>query len=138
MYQCLKQLCQQFNDVDISDESIAICGLFHDICKANTYKTGTRNVKDEETGKWYSKEIYEVDEKFPIGHGEKSCIILQWFLGKLSPQELLSIRWHMGGFDNAVKGGDFSLSKAYESSKLAAMLHIADMEATYLMEEKNG
>ena len=44
----------------------------------------------------------------------------------------------MGGFDNAVKGGDFSISKAYEMSNLAVLLHLADMSATYLMEGTNG
>ena len=33
-------------------ESIAICGLLHDLCKANFYKASTRNVKNEATGQW--------------------------------------------------------------------------------------
>ena len=81
------------------------------------------------------KEIYEINEKFPIGHGEKSCIILQWFFKKLEVHELLAIRYHMGSFDAAVKGGDFGISKAYEMAPLAVMLHLADLEATYLWEE---
>ena len=113
---------------------VAVCALFHDVTKANYYKKGYRNVKDDETGQWYRKEVYEVDEKFPIGHGEKSCIILQWFLQSLTVDELLAIRFHMGGFDPIVKGGDFSMSKAYDKCPLAPMLHLADMEATYLLE----
>lgn len=134
VYRCLKTLVERYPHLNINDETIAICGLFHDLCKANFYKTGTRNVKDEKTGQWHKKEIYEIDEKFPIGHGEKSCIILQWFLKKLTTDELLAIRYHMGGFDSIVKGGDFSMSKAYEMCELAPMLHLADMEATYLLE----
>ena len=30
-----------------SEESFAICALLHDLCKANYYKPGTRNVKNE-------------------------------------------------------------------------------------------
>lgn len=139
VYDCLKMLIKMNNITGISDETIAIVSLFHDICKANFYKVGTRNVKDEETGKWYKKEVYEIDDStFPIGHGEKSCVILQWFLKKLSVDELLAIRHHMGGFDNAVKGGDYSMSRAYEMCKLAVLLHLADMNATYLLEESNG
>jgi hypothetical protein len=41
----------------------------------------------------------------------------------------------MGSFDAAVKGGDFGISKAYEMAPLAVMLHLADLEATYLWEE---
>lgn len=50
-----------------SEETIAIVSLMHDLCKVNYYKKGSRNVKDEETGQWYKKEVYEVDEKFPCG-----------------------------------------------------------------------
>ena len=35
-----------------SEESFAICALLHDLCKANYYKAGTRNVKNETTGQW--------------------------------------------------------------------------------------
>ena len=120
----------------IKEESLCIASLFHDVCKVHYYKTGTRNVKDE-SGKWITKEVYEVDEQFPIGHGEKSCIILQWFLKKLTVDELLAIRFHMGGFDAAVKGGDTSASRAYNQCPLAVMLHLADLEASYLIETKN-
>lgn len=136
VYECLKGIVSRYPELNISDETVAIVSLFHDICKANFYKVGTRNVKDEESGQWYKKEVYEIDEKFPIGHGEKSCIIIQWFLKRLTTDELLAIRYHMGGFDVVVKGGDFSMSKAYEMSSLAPMLHLADMEATYLMESR--
>lgn len=53
--------------------------------------------------------------------------------------ELLAIRCLRGGFDAVVKGGDFSnfsMSKAYEMLSLAPMLHLADMEATYLIESR--
>lgn len=91
------------------------------------------NVKDE-NGNWVVKEIYEVDERVPLGHGEKSCIILQWYI-KLSLEELLAIRWHMGGFDSATKGGDYSLSKAQDNSKLVTLISVADLIASNLFEE---
>lgn len=138
VYKCLAEIVKRYPELNISDETVAIVALFHDLCKANFYKTGTRNVKDEESGQWYKKEVYEIDERFPIGHGEKSCIITQWFLRRLSTDELLAIRYHMGGFDAIVKGGDFSMSKAYEMCPLAPMLHLADMEATYLLEARTG
>ena len=133
VYDALKQIVSAYGDEAISEESIAIAALFHDLCKCNFYKKGVRNVKDEETGQWYKKEIYEVEDQYPSGHGEKSCFIVQHFM-KLSWDELYSIRWHMGGFDNAVRGGDFGMNGAYEKSKLAVMLHLADMTATYLKE----
>ena len=117
----------------ISDESVAICGLFHDICKANYYVKDTRNVKDKKTGAWQTVEIWAVDDKTMLGHGEGSCIILQQFM-KLSHAELLAIRWHMNGYDAASRGGDRSSSSAFDEHVLAPMLALADMEATYLME----
>ena len=114
-----------------STETIAIVSLLHDLCKVNLYKTGTRNVK--ENGQWIEKPFYEISEKFPCGHGEKSVIILQNFM-KLESDEIFAIRAHMGGFDTSVKGGDYFIGKIFESCPLAVLLHIADLKATYLLE----
>lgn len=116
------------------DETIAITALMHDICKINFYKKGFRNVKNED-GRWVQKEVFEIDEKFPCGHGEKSVIILQNFI-KLTTDEIWAIRAHMGGFDSSVKGGDYFIGKIFEKCPLALLLHIADTKATYLLEKK--
>lgn len=135
VYHCLKEIVQQADLQDTySPETIAISALLHDVCKVNFYKKGFRNVKDEETGRWYKKEVYEIDEKFPCGeHADKSIIIIQNFI-HLEPEEILAIRAHMGGWDTAVKGGNGFVGKIFERSKLAVFLHFADMAATYLME----
>lgn len=119
---------------EYSGETIAIAALMHDICKVNFYKKGFRNVKNDE-GRWVQKEVFEIDEKFPCGHGEKSVIILQNFI-KLTTDEIWAIRAHMGGFDTSVKGGDYFIGKIFEKCPLALLLHIADMKATYLLEKK--
>lgn len=116
-----------------SQETIAIVSLLHDLCKVNFYKKGTRNVK--ENGQWVTKEVFEIDEKFPCGHGEKSVIILQNFM-RLSADEIYAIRAHMGGYDTSVKGGDYFIGKIFEQCPLALLTHIADMKATYLMEAR--
>ena len=43
----------------------------------------------------------------------------------------------MGGFDVRFKGGDGSISEAFDKFPLAVMLHVSDLEATYL-DEKRG
>ena len=45
---------------------------------------------------------------------------------------------HMGGFDDAVRGGDALPLSGGPSEKypLAVKLHIADLEATYLLEQR--
>ena len=112
---------------------MAICALLHDLCKAEFYKVSFRNVKDEQTGKWEKVPYYTIEDKYPFGHGEKSVFLIERFM-KLKVDEAIAIRWHMGGFDDAARGGSFAVSGAFEKYPLAAMLHIADIEATYLME----
>ena len=53
---------------------------------------------------------------------------------KLTPDEYLAIRWHMNGFDSAVKGGDRAMNAAAEKCKLVPMLQLADMEASHMLE----
>lgn len=137
VYDCLTNLAVvRCSDLNIPKDSVAISALFHDVTKANYYVSSTRNVKDETTGVWRKEPCYKTEDKLPLGHGEKSVIILQSFI-KLTRDEIFAIRWHMGGFDSAVKGGDFGMSKAFELCPLAVMTHLADMEATYLIESRN-
>lgn len=117
----------------IGDESIAICGLLHDLCKVNYYVTEYRNVK--EGYEWVKKPFYKVEERFPYGHGEKSVFIINQYM-KLTVEEAMAINWHMGGFDERVKGGSYALSEALAKYKLALLMHIADLEASYLDEDR--
>ena len=106
-----------------SAESVAIVALLHDLCKTNFYKLDTRNVKDSE-GNWKAVPFYTIDDQVPFGHGEKSVWMLQSFI-KLSREESMSIRWHMG---------DTEAAKVYRQYPLALMLHISDMQAAFLDE----
>ena len=45
-------------------------------------------------------------------------------------QEALAIRWHMGAYDEAFRGGSYSLSEAMKQTPLVLALHTADMTAT--------
>lgn len=127
-------LVDHFADESDSSESLALCGLLHDLCKANFYKAGTRNVKNDTTGQWEKVPSYSIEDAFPFGHGEKSVWLIERFV-RLKPAEAMAIRWHMGSFDDAAKGGSFALSQAYDMYPLAVKLHMADMYATYLMEK---
>jgi hypothetical protein len=119
------------NGPDSIDEMLAICGLLHDVCKANFYKATTRNVKNEQTGQWEKQPYYTVEEKFPFGHGEKSVFLIERFM-HLTSEEAVAIRFHMGEFDTLRCTSD-----AYSKFPLAVLLHVADLEATYL-DEKDG
>lgn len=123
-----------FNNETDSPESFAICALLHDLCKAQFYKVSTRNVKNETTGTWEKQPFYAVEDLFPYGHGEKSVFLIERFM-RLKPVEAMAIRWHMGGFDDSAKAGNFSISVAFEKYPLAVQLHLADLESTYLREK---
>ena len=123
-----------FNNETDSPESFAICALLHDLCKAQFYKVSTRNVKNETTGAWEKQPFYAFEDLFPYGHGEKSVFLIERFM-RLKPAEAMAIRWHMGGFDDSAKAGNFSISVAFEKYPLAVQLHLADLESTYLREK---
>ena len=127
-------LHQRYFSPEDSEESFAIVALLHDLCKANFYKAGFRNVKDDATGKWERVPTFNVQDAFPFGHGEKSVYLIERFL-RLKPAEAIAVRWHMGGFDDAARGGSFAVSAAYDEYPLAVKLHLADLEATYLREK---
>ena len=122
-------------DCDFSDETIAIAGLLHDICKVNLYKVDYRNAKNSLTGEWEKVPYYTTDDDVPFGHGEKSVYIISSFM-RLTRDEAMAINWHMGGFDDRAKGGSYSISKAFEMYPLSVLLHTADLKATYLDESR--
>ncbi len=117
----------------VPHESVAVCGLLHDLCKIDYYKRDFRNVKED--GAWVRKPCYVREEALPFGHGEKSVYIIQSFL-RLTREEAVAIDWHMGGFDFRARGGDSSVSDAYCKYPLAVFLHVSDLEATYIDEKR--
>lgn len=97
-------------------ESRAVCALLHDVCKANFYEP-------------LDGGGYRVHNRFPFGHGEKSVFLIMRFM-PLTDAEALAIRWHMGAYDDAARGGSRELSAAMEASPLVYAIHAADMRAT--------
>lgn len=136
VYDCLYDIMnrprmKELYGIEYSDESIAIAGLLHDVCKVNFYKTSYRNVKDE-NGKWVSAPYYTIEDKLPYGHGEKSVYIVSGFL-RLTRDEAFAIRYHMG-FSGTEDPGN--VGKALEMFPLAYATCCADMEAAFIMEGK--
>ncbi|MGI6403012.1 MAG: HD domain-containing protein [Oscillospiraceae bacterium] len=136
VYDCLtayleRERVREMYGMHYSPESIAICGLLHDLCKVNTYRPGFRNVKDE-NGVWQQVPSYDYEDRLPYGHGEKSVYIITGFM-RLSREEAFAIRYHMGfsGIEDKRNIGE-----AFERFPLAFALNVADMEATYFLEGK--
>lgn len=135
VYYCLKDYLARDRVKDtygltVSDESIAIVALLHDLCKINCYKPSTRNVKDSH-GVWHTVPTFTYDDDMPYGHGEKSVYIISGYM-RLTREEAFAIRYHMGFSGNEDK---LNVGNAFEKFPLAFALSTADMEATYFMEE---
>ena len=116
----------------ISDESIAIMSLLHDVCKVNTYTVDYRNQKID--GQWVQVPYFAYSNSLPYGHGEKSVYIISGYM-RLTREEAMAINWHMGGFDPRCQATS-DLSDAYSVFPTALLLHVSDLEASYL-DEKN-
>lgn len=119
-------------------ETTTITALSHDFCKINFYGVEMKNVQDEK-GKWSKQPRYIVKDQFPYGHGEKSALLVNRFM-KLKTSEFMAIRWHMGGFTPGIQdyGLSQAMAEAFRAYPLAVFLHMADMEATYVLEGKEG
>ncbi|HAG12537.1 MAG TPA: hydrolase [Ruminococcus sp.] len=126
-----RERCKEpFRIPEYSEESVAIVALLHDICKMNFYTIEMRNAKNEK-GVWEKVPYYKIDDRLPYGHGEKSVFMIQFFM-HLRREEAMAIRWHMG-FSGPEDPN--TIGRAFEHYPLAFALHVADMEATYFLEE---
>ena len=115
----------------ISDESIAIISLLHDVCKVNTYTVDYRNQKVD--GQWIQVPYYAYNNSLPYGHGEKSVYIISGFM-RLTREEAMAINWHMGGFDPRSQMGT-DMGEAFSRFPIAVLFHTSDLEASYLDEK---
>ena len=98
-----------------------LVGLLHDLCKCDSYmitESGIERNKDA----------------LP-GHGDKSVAIAQDLLEKigssLTEEEELSIRWHMGAFDDRENWGAYG--GACEKYPNVLYTHTADMIASSIV-----
>jgi hypothetical protein len=114
-----------------SDETIALVALLHDVCKINCYHKYLRNVKNEE-GVWEQVAAYNFEVPEPFGHGEKSVFLISKFL-RLTNEEAYAIRYHMGFSE---EGSGRNAGRAFEKYPLALALNVADMEASYYVDDK--
>jgi len=153
------------------EETLAICGLFHDLCKVNFYKSAEEPATPAQTGylhklsggvfdnevltKAYASQLiehyknngthadapapaeaWEVDDKLPLGHGEKSIFLLQKFID-LTDEEALAIRWHMVAFDPGTHfnyPSGYCFRQAIDTTPLVTALFTSDYESDKLMD----
>jgi hypothetical protein len=131
VYNRLCAIVQTRQYMHYCDGELAVVALFHDLCKIGTYQLTFRHQK-QPNGNWTQVPSYAIKNSLPMGHGEKSVYLLMKHGVKLTDEEALAIRWHMGAYDNAVKGGCRDMNEAIVRwPTLVLALQQADMEATY-------
>lgn len=134
VYENFKSLLE-IKGVEMSEDSIIICALLHDLCKCNTYVVETRNRKNEQ-GQWEKYNIWATnkDVDIPLPHSSRSIAIIRKFI-KLSIKEELTIFYHMGPYG----GEDYEyrnmLKAANEKYPQTVLFYVADTIASYLDEE---
>lgn len=119
-------------------DSVILASLLHDVCKANIYRLVSRKRKNE-IGMWEEVEEYEVNySQLPIGHGEKSVVMLLRMGLDLEDDEICAIRWHMGPW--AVDTSSIEQDKSYRqsilNSPLLPLIHTADTIASQIFERE--
>lgn len=116
-----------------TNETVAILGLLHDVCKAGVYHAETKRRRNPETGVWEDYLGYTFRDPLPLGHGEKSLYQITRFM-RLEDHEALAIRWHMGAYDAAAHTDLRDLSAAMDATPWVWRLHEADMCAAHIDE----
>ena len=118
-------------------DSDIIASLLHDVCKSNIYKDAILNRKNDQ-GYWEKVPGYEVDySSLPLGHGEKSVIMLLTLGLKMTRDEMLAIRWHMTAWELAFQSPEQKSNPqmARDTAPLCAIIQAADGLSTALLEK---
>ena len=118
-------------------ESVIIASLLHDVCKSNIYKDAILNRKNDQ-GYWEKVPGFEVDySSLPLGHGEKSVIMLLTLGLKMTRDEMLAIRWHMTAWELAFHSPEqkSNLQIARDTAPLCTIIQAADGLSSALLED---
>lgn len=148
VYYNLKSLVKNKHLEDIiSNDSIVICGLLHDISKMNYYEKGIKNKKVysddgskfDNLGKfdWVSEETWNIrpeKERFIYGnHEETSEFMIRQYIPLKVSESVAVLNHHAGkGFDSS----QINISGLFHRYPLANLLHVADMIATFTDENE--
>ena len=135
IYEGLKPLDPSM-EKEVRRDSIILSSLLHDVCKSDIYKRSVKKRKNN-VGQWEDVEGYSVSYKnFPMGHGEKSVILLLCNGLSLYDDEMLAIRWHMGAW--GINMNSFEDQRCYDTSRklypLVSIIQAADGLAASILE----
>lgn len=121
---------------EVPRKSVIIASLLHDVCKQDIYKPALKRKKNN-LGVWEDVPGYSVTYKdFPMGHGEKSLVLLLCSGLELTDAEMLAIRWHMGAWGINMNSYEDvrNFDAAHILYPLVSIVHAADSLAAGIME----
>ena len=135
IYEGLKPLDPSM-EKEVRRDSIILSSLLHDVCKSDIYKRSVKKRKNA-LGQWEDAEGYKVTYKnFPMGHGEKSLVMILLGGIDLYDDEMLAIRWHMGAW--GLNQNSFEDVRSFDTAQklypLVPIIHAADGMAANVME----
>ena len=121
---------------EVKRDRIIIASLLHDVCQSDIYKRSVKKRKNA-LGQWEDCEGYKVSYKdFPMGHGEKSVVLLLCSGLDLSDDEMLAIRWHMGAW--GINMNSYEDERCYDTARalypLVSIIQTADGLAAAILE----
>jgi hypothetical protein len=115
------------------EESPAIVGLFHDMCKTDDYMMVIEDEGVEMMGGAIVGRTFSWDynpEPIMKGHGDKSVVILSTML-QLTEEEMFCIRYHMGAFTEKEEWRLYT--RAVNKFPNVLWTHQADMIAAHIL-----
>lgn len=117
-------------------DSVIIATLLHDVCKADIYKPTIKKQKGPLGISVDSPGYDVVYDKFPLGHGEKSVIVLLRSGLDMTDDEIMAIRWHMNAWDLPFQSADLkgNFNTAKNRCPLLTLVQAADGLASNLLE----
>lgn len=121
---------------EVKKESVILATLLHDVCKTKIYKPTMKKVKNS-LGMWVEQPGYNISYKeLPLGHGEKSVVMLLLSGLELTDDEMMAIRWHMGSF--GLNFNSYEDMRCFDSAKkltpLVQIVQSADGIAAGILE----
>ena len=123
---------------EVERENVIIASLLHDVCKSDIYERSIRKRKNA-LGIWEPTKGYRVTrKKFPMGHGEKSVILVLCSGIELTDAEMLAIRWHMGAWSLNFQSMEEmkNMEVAKKRHPLVTIVQAADSLVTSIIERK--
>ena len=131
-------MCDESIAKEVPEDRVIIASLLHDVCKSDIYVRSS--VKRKTTiGTWESTEGYKITyNNFPMGHGEKSVIMLMGMGLAMYDDEMLAIRWHMGAWDLPMHSYESvkNIDTARKLYPLCVIVQCADSLAAGVLERK--